>query len=346
MSTEKQTIYISGITGYIAQHITLELLKLGKFKVIGSVRNEEKAKILAKNFNNNSDLSFDYVTDIAASDAFENSFKKYGESLDFIIHTASPFTFEVKDVQKDLIDPAKIGSENIFKAAVKYAPNLKHFVVTSSFAAIVNRATASNPKTVFNEDSWNPFTLADGLQNPGNGYTYSKTIAEKTIWKLADSLKVKFGVSAVNPVLVLGPQAFDSNVSSKLNTSCEFVNKYVHSKLGDEVPKGFSGAAVDVRDVAKAHVAPLLDSQKFNKKRLFMTDKNFSNQIFVDILNTLPELRGKIAVGTPHKDDSIAKKSAKLDNTKTRSLLDFDFIEIEKSVRDTALQILKVEGKL
>ncbi|XBW36721.1 hypothetical protein QEN19_002297 [Hanseniaspora menglaensis] len=328
------------------RQIAKSLLESKNFKVIGSVRDSAKASSLVSSLNNNPDFEIDGIENIAEPNAFDESFKKYGKSIDFILHTASPFTFNISDVQKDLIDPAKNGSENIFKAAHLYATNLKHFVVTSSFAAIVDRKIAGDPSTIFNEKSWNPNTLEDGLKSPASGYTYSKTVAEQTIWSLAEKLNVEFGVTAVNTLLVLGPQAFDSNATKTLNTSCEFVRKLIQTKFGEDIPDGLTGAAVDVRDVAKAYIMPLLDSQKFDKKRLFMTESPFSNQIILDSLNKVSGLQGQIAAGTPHKDDNLGNTFAKQDNTKTKKLLGFEFTPVEKSVMDTAVQILKVQKEL
>lgn len=344
MSTEKKTVFLSGATGFIAQHIVKQLLDSGKFKVIGSVRSEDKANSLAKNFNNNPDLSFVYVKDIADPVAFDEAFKEHGPKLDYVIHSASPFTYDITDIQKDLITPAKIGSAGIFKASVNYAPNLKHFLVTSSFAAIVNPSKAADPNTVFDESSWNPSTLEEALQNEFNGYRYSKKIAEKTIWDLSKELESKFNITAVNPVFVFGPQCFDSSATGNLNTSCEFINKLVHSKIGDDISSSINGAAIDVRDVVRAHIEPLLNSEKFNGQRLLLSDVRFGNQTLVDILNEFPELEGKIAKGVPHSDDNIAATKAKIVNDKTRELLGFKFISLEDSIQDTAKQILKVQN--
>ncbi|XBW36593.1 hypothetical protein QEN19_002165 [Hanseniaspora menglaensis] len=346
MSTEKQTVFLSGITGYIAQHITKDLLETGKFKIIGSIRSEEKAKALAANFNNNADLSFVYVKDVADPAAFDESFKEHGAKIDYVIHSASPFHFNVTDVNKDLIVPAEIGSAGIFKASVKYAPNLKHFVVTSSYAAVSDAASDLDSSKTFNEESWNTGSFEDAIKNPVDGYYYSKTVAEKTIWKLAKELDAKFGVTAVNPSFVFGPQCFDSAATGTLNTSCEFINGFVHSSPTDEVNGTIKGGFIDVRDVSKAHVAPLLNSSKFNGQRLIMSSARFGNQSLVDVLNEIPQLKGKIAVGTPHRDDNVASELAAVNNDKTKELLGFEFTSLKKTVTDTALQILKVEGKL
>ncbi|KAL6927872.1 hypothetical protein ACO0SA_004495 [Hanseniaspora valbyensis] len=345
MSAEKQTVFLSGASGYIAQHTVKQLLDSGKFKVIGSVRSEEKGNSLAKNFNS-PDLSFVYVKDISSETAFDDAFKQYGSEIDYVVHTASPVAFDVTDINKDLIVPAKIGSTGIFKASVKYAPNLKHFVITSSSFAILDLLRENDHSLHLNEQSWNPITYEDSLKDAVQGYCYSKKIAEQTVWKLGKELNVKFGITAINPTYVLGPQCFDSSVTSVLNVSCEFVNKLIHSKSDSEIDKTFVGPNIDVRDVARAHIEPLLNSEKFNGQRLLLSNGRFGAQSIVDILNEIPQLKGKIAVGTPHSDDDILNRMSVINNEKTKELLGFEFISLEKSIKDTASQILKVEGKL
>lgn len=49
-----------------------------------------------------------------------------------VIHTASPFHFNVTDIKKDLLDPAVIGTTGILHAIKKNAPTVKR-VVSPSF---------------------------------------------------------------------------------------------------------------------------------------------------------------------------------------------------------------------
>lgn len=346
MSSEKKTVFLSGATGYIAQHIIKQLLDTQKFKIIGSVRSEEKAQALANNFNNSPDLSFVYVKDIADPKAFDAAFEEHGPKIDFVIHSASPFHFKVTDPKKDLIIPAEIGSAGIFKASVKYATNLKHFVVTSSYAAVFDILREEDKTLQLNEESWNPMEEEQAVTSPVFSYCYSKKVAEQTVWKLAKELNAKFNINAVNPVYVFGPQCFDSSVTKELNTSCEIINKLLHASPETPVDESIKGSFIDVRDVARAHIEPLLNSEKFNGKRLIMDGGRFGNQSIADVLNEIPQLKGKIPVGTPHRDDEIAASMAKIDNSKTKELLGFEFISLEQTVKDTALQVLKHEGRL
>ena len=56
-----------------------------------------------------SSVSFEYVPDIVVEDAFTEIFKKNQNKFRYVIHTASPVTFSVTDIQKELVDPAVKG---------------------------------------------------------------------------------------------------------------------------------------------------------------------------------------------------------------------------------------------
>lgn len=54
-------------------------------------------------------LSFEYVPDMVEETAFTEVFKRNNNEFDYVLHTASPVDFAVKDIQKELIDPAVHG---------------------------------------------------------------------------------------------------------------------------------------------------------------------------------------------------------------------------------------------
>jgi len=57
--------------------------------------------------------------------------------VDYIIHVASPFRFNVSDFNKDLYEPAIRGTTGILKEAIK-EKSVKRVVITSSFGAVNN----------------------------------------------------------------------------------------------------------------------------------------------------------------------------------------------------------------
>lgn len=77
---------------------------------MASVRSEEKAhEILELHPDWKDKVSFVYVPDIAAERAFDHVFENAKTPFNYVIHTASPVSFSVDDIQKDLIDPAVKG---------------------------------------------------------------------------------------------------------------------------------------------------------------------------------------------------------------------------------------------
>ena len=136
-----------------------------------TVRSQQKAdKIKEAHSNYGKDkLDFSIVEDIAKENAFDEAVKS-SPPFEAVIHTASPFHFNVTDVQKQLLDPAVIGTTGILKSIKKSAPTVKKVVITSSFAAIVNPFKGTWPEHTYSEADWNPLTHEEALKDPANGY--------------------------------------------------------------------------------------------------------------------------------------------------------------------------------
>ena len=82
--------------------------------------------------------------------------------FDYVLHTASPFHFNVQDPVKDFLDPAIKGTTGILKAIKAHAPTVKRVVITSSFAAIINPKKHAK---VYSEKVWNPATLDEAMDH-------------------------------------------------------------------------------------------------------------------------------------------------------------------------------------
>jgi nucleoside-diphosphate-sugar epimerase len=94
-------VLLSGGSGFIAAHTLDVLLKRGH-SVVTTVRTQEKAdKIKADNKGavNSGQLSFAIVPDIAQEGAFDEAVIS-DPPFEAVLHTASPFHFNVTDVQK------------------------------------------------------------------------------------------------------------------------------------------------------------------------------------------------------------------------------------------------------
>ncbi|CAH2350656.1 putative NADPH-dependent methylglyoxal reductase Grp2p [[Candida] railenensis] len=334
------SVFVSGATGFIAQHIVKQLIEEG-YTVVGSVRSTEKGEALKKNVGDK--FSYEIVKDIQEEGAFNEALKKHPE-VTVVLHTASPFHFKATDPEKELLLPAVHGTKNALKAVAEFAPQVKTVVITSSYAAIAPADKEIDPTFTITEETWNNISWEDAKANAFSGYRGSKAFAEKAAWEFVKTEKPNFVLSIVNPVFVFGPQAFDSEIKAELNTSAEFINNILKQKPDEELA-AFKGAFIDVRDVSKAHILAF-EKPELAEQRLLLANGRFAAQDVADILNTKFKdvLGGKIPVGTPGSGPEVTSKLAKIDNSKTKKSLGFEFASLEKTVADTVQQILDVNG--
>ncbi len=165
--------------------------------------------------------------------------------MELILHTASPFFIDrIKNPQKELVEPAVFGTKNVLESA-NASPSVKRIVLTSSVAAVMgdNVETLSIPNHRVSEENWN--TTSSLKHQP---YPYSKTLAEKEAWKIADA-QSKWDLITINPSFVMGPSVSDRADGTSVN----FMLSMINGKFAPGVPDIMIGF-VDVRDVAKAHI--------------------------------------------------------------------------------------------
>lgn len=334
-----KTVFVSGATGFIAQHIDKLLLEKG-YKVVGSVRSESKGEHLAKLLNS-PNFSYEIVPDVETAGAFDEALKKHPE-VSVFLHTASPFHFKATDIEEELLKPAVNGTKNALAAIKKYGSQITNVVVTSSYAAISTAGKETDPSHINNEESWNEITWEDSKKDSFSGYRGSKKFAEKAAWDFVAAEKPSFTINYVNPSFVFGPQAFDSEVKDSLNTSSEILNNLLKLSPDSPVPP-VKGGFVDVRDVAKAHLVAF--EKPISNQRLLLNSDRFSGQDLLDVLNAdFPELKGKIPVGEKGAGKAVNDALCKIVNDKTREILGFQLLDLKTTVGDSIKQIINAKG--
>ena len=235
-------VMVTGATGYVAGVLVKKLLEEG-LTVHAPVRDP-----------NNPD-KLQYLNAIASATPGQIKYFKadlldegsYAEAIagcELVFHTASPFKIDVKDPQKELVDPAKLGTRNVLETADR-TPSVKRIVLTSSCAAIYsdNADLQNTPNGIFTEEIWN--TTSSLEHNP---YYYSKTVAEKEAWKI-NQAQSRWDLVVINPSLVIGPGINPYATSESFN----LIKQMGDGTLKSGAPKWGLGA-VDVRDLAIAHV--------------------------------------------------------------------------------------------
>ncbi|WP_242124210.1 NAD-dependent epimerase/dehydratase family protein [Sphingobium sp. Sx8-8] len=239
---KSKPVLVTGATGYVAGWIVKRLLEEGA-TVHAAVRDPGNAEKLR------------YLNEIAvglpgtiryfkADLLDEGSYAEAMAGCEVVFHTASPFFRDVKDAQTELVDPAVKGTRNVLETANR-TESVRRVVVTSSCAAIYGDAAdiATYPGQVMTEQCWNSSSSLD--HNP---YPYSKVLAEKEAWKIAEA-QSRWKLVVINPGFVLGPA---------INPYGEGESFAVIRQMGGGPMKAGIPAigigVIDVRDLAEAHL--------------------------------------------------------------------------------------------
>jgi nucleoside-diphosphate-sugar epimerase len=239
---KSKPVLVTGANGFVASWLVKRLLEEGLtvHAAIRDPKNLNKTKHLTDIANQNKATLVFFAADLLT----RGSYKKAMEGCELVFHTASPFISRVNNVQKELIDPAVIGTENVLSSANETS-SVKRVVITSSCAAMYTDAidTVKAPEGRLNENSWN--TTASMTYQP---YSLSKTLAEKKAWEIS-SKQHNWDLITINPCLVVGPSLNPENTTSE---TFNILRTLGNGDMKMGAPKIGVGV-VDVRDVANAH---------------------------------------------------------------------------------------------
>ena len=130
----------TGGSGFIAAHVLDVLLERGH-SVVTTVRSTEKGQKILDNYPKVSKdrLDFVLVEDVAKPGAFDKAVQSK-PPFETVIHTASPFHFNVTDVKKELLDPAVIGTTGVLESTKKHAPTVKRVVWLQPLHSVSNQS--------------------------------------------------------------------------------------------------------------------------------------------------------------------------------------------------------------
>ena len=329
-------VLLTGISGYIANHCAVELLKNG-YSVRGSLRNISKSEkivnAIKKEVDPKDNLEFcelNLLNDKGWDDA--------AKGCDFVMHIASPFiNIEPKD-ENEYIRPAVDGTMRALKAAK--SAGIKRVVLTSSMVSMLGNADKSID---IDSGTW---TNIKGKNV--SAYSKSKTLAEQAAWNFikdqTDNTKMELAV--VNPGPVFGP-----SLSGDLSgASMSMFTQMVQGKM-PIVPQASINMS-DVRDIAKIHVLALENKEASGKRFIVTTEKPYAFQDVAKILksNGYDKVSTKLAPNFLLKFMSNFNREAKsmksfIGNTyngnisSTMKTFNWKPIAFEKTVLDTAKSI-------
>lgn len=344
----ERPVVVTGASGFIASWLVKQLLEAG-YRVRGTVRNTSGTSVAHLRA-----LPFAAERlELVAADLLDPEvWPSVVDGAEIVMHTASPYALDVADPQRDLVDPAVKGTRHVVRASAAN-PRVKRVVLTSSMAAVTDEPEGDH---VLTEADWNEKST---LQR--NPYYYSKTLAEREAWKIVgESAEVSarppgaapLSLVVINPFLVVGP-----SLSAGVNTS----NQLFADLLKGTYPgiMRLSWGFVDVRDVARAHVAAM--ETPGASGRYICAAETVGMRELVELLGRagysgykLPKLGMDCAVGdyAVRLSSYLQPKGVgtylrthvgrvpRFDNSKIRRELGLAFRPVEQTIRETVADMI------
>jgi len=333
----RATVLVTGIGGYLASHIGLDLVRRG-CRVRGSLRSLSRAEPLLRAIRAQPGADRAVIEFFEAQLIREEGWQRAIAGCDYVVHAASPFPAVQPKNQDELIGPARDGTLRVLRHA--RAAGARRVVMTSSLVA-TNYGPEPPPHT---EEHWTD--IANPRCTP---YHRSKTLAEQAAWRYSREQGLELAV--INPGLILGPALL-----AECGTSVDMVLQLLRGKV-PATPK-MDLAVVDVRDVAEAHwsamVLPAAAGQRF------VTGGHYLR--FIRIAEMLREAYPAYRRRLPRREipDALVRLLARFDprlrtivgelgrdgrisNEKARRVLGWVPRPVSETVRDTARSLIDLQ---
>ena len=270
-------VLLTGISGWIAKHIAIELLNAG-YEVLGTIRNKnlvDQTKQTISKYASTEKLSF-VELDLLKDDGWNEAAK----GCRYIFHVASPFPMKVSSNRENLLPVAVDGTLRVLNAGLN--ASVEQIIKTSSIVAMFRKPNRTNPYT-FGENDWSDENWIEGVSD----YFLSKTKAEKAAWRLMESKGLKNKLTTINPGGVFG-DALDK----KGGTSIEYIRQFMKGKFPG-APK-FAVLISDVKDIAKAHVACIGNNKVGGRRLIVGKDVKRLVELSQLIAEAMPEYKKKL----------------------------------------------------
>ena len=243
-----EKVLVTGITGYIGEHCAAALLREG-YEVVGTVRSLAKADATRKAISKVAQT--DNLTFVEADLLSDKGWEVAMQGCSYVLHVASPFFLKEPQNENELIAPAVDGTLRVIKAAK--SAEVKRLVLTSStFAIIAGKETGK----------YGPQDWSDTNKNIG-AYAKSKTLAERAAWAEVKGSNLELAV--INPGAVFGPPIGSKDGAQNVAMMADMIAGKMPM-----IPDMAMGM-VDVRDVAKLHIAAMTKSGASGKRFIACT---------------------------------------------------------------------------
>jgi dihydroflavonol-4-reductase len=245
-------VCVTGAAGFIAGHVIVDLLDDGHIvhatvRDLGDDAKRAHLDELKERYSGKLELFEANLLEPGSLDAAL-------EGCDALIHTATAVILAAPDPQKQIIDVAVKGTQNVLDSVAR-APSVKRIVMTSSIAAVMSY---DQQEKTYTEDDW--CTSDDIWLDP---YGMGKTQSERLLWEFADRHADRVQAVAINPSVVIGPPLAKHHMRSSLS----FIRDLVGWSYPACAPMRLH--LVDVGDVSKGHVRALTSNKAVGQRIIF-----------------------------------------------------------------------------
>jgi nucleoside-diphosphate-sugar epimerase len=328
----KNTVLVTGATGYIAKHLVLQLLNAG-YAVVGSTRSLARAAELQEAVAPHLDdpTALERLRVVALDLTGDEGWDAAMQGVDVLMHTASPFPMTQPKNEDDVIRPAVDGALRAVKAA--RAAGITRVIMTSSAVAIFTGDLPAG-KSVYDETDW-----SDPDSHAATPYAKSKTLAERAVWDWQASEAPEMQITMINPVFVQG-----APLDSHFGTSIQVIERLLKGK--DPMQPRLGMPCVDVRDIALMHIRAMERDDSIGKR--FVGAGQFL--WFTDMARLLKKAYPMRRIATRTAPDILIRFMAMFDpairgilpdlgrridvsNARARDILGIEFRETDAAVR-------------
>ena len=245
-------VCVTGAAGFIAGHVITDLLDDGHVvhatvRDLGDDAKRAHLDVLKERYPGQLEC---FEADLLEPGSLDAAL----DGCDALIHTATAVILAAPDPQKQIIDVAVKGTQNVLDSVAR-TPGVKRIVMTSSIAAVMSYDQQGKTYT---EDDW--CTSDDiGLDPYGMG----KTQSERLLWQFVDKHADRVQAVAINPSVVIGPPLAKHNIRSSLS--------FIRDLVGWTYPAcpPMRLHLVDVGDVSKGHVRALTSNEAVGQRIIF-----------------------------------------------------------------------------
>ena len=332
-SDTRKLAFLTGCTGLVGGHFLIHLYQSGYHirALVRSTSSFDQVRLICAFYNQSFDELYDSVEWIWGNTLDYVGLCERMTGVEDVYHCAAIVSFNSKN-SKELLRTNIQGTSNMVDAALKCG--IKRFCFISSIGALGN---AKKGDFVY-----------ENTPRKSNGessvYSDSKFRSELEVWRAGNE-----GLNTVilNPGIILGPGTPTKGSLLLIQAGRKGMPFYTKATTG----------YVDVRDVCRAGME-LMGKNKFGKHFILVSENIDNKELFSMIASEfnkkpprffagktilllgafLSEIYGKASGKMPQLTRETAKtaqNSQKYSNQQIRSTLDFNFIPLRQTIRDT-----------